>query len=97
MKRRVVVTGLGIVSSIGFGKEAFWNSLKAGRSGISRITAFDPAGEASAAAPIENIPAVADSGLSQFKSNELSQSSRPELSAARIIVSGGRGMGSGSR
>ena len=60
-----------------------------------RITGFDPAGEAAAAAPIESIAAVADSGLSQFKSHELTKSSRPELSAARIIVSGGRGMGSG--
>ncbi len=41
-KRRVVVTGIGVVSSIGSGKEAFWNSLKAGRSGIVPITAFDP-------------------------------------------------------
>ena len=40
--RRVVVTGVGVVSSIGFGKDAFWNALKAGQSGVSRITAFDP-------------------------------------------------------
>ncbi len=40
--RRVVVTGLGVVSSIGIGKQAFWESLKAGRSGIVPITAFDP-------------------------------------------------------
>ena len=48
-----------------------------------------------ASAPIENQPAGADVGLSQFKSAELSKSERPELTAARIIVSGGRGMGSG--
>ncbi len=42
--RRVVVTGLGVISPIGFGKEAFWNALKNGRSGISPITAFDPSG-----------------------------------------------------
>ena len=60
-----------------------------------RMTAFDPAGAGNAAAPIENITAVADSGLSEFKGNELTKSSRPELIAARIIVSGGRGMGSG--
>ncbi len=40
-KRRVVVTGLGVVSSIGFGKDAFWNSLREGRSGVSDIEAFD--------------------------------------------------------
>ncbi len=60
-----------------------------------RITAFDPAVAAAAAAPIENVVPVADSGQSQFKGHELTKSSRPELSAARIIVSGGRGMGSG--
>ena len=60
-----------------------------------RITAFDAAGAAGAAALIENVAPVADSGLSQFKGHELTKSTRPELSAARIIVSGGRGMGSG--
>jgi 3-oxoacyl-[acyl-carrier-protein] synthase II len=39
--RRVVVTGLGIVSAIGIGKDLFWDSLSAGRSGIRRITSFD--------------------------------------------------------
>jgi 3-oxoacyl-[acyl-carrier-protein] synthase II len=41
--RRVVITGLGVVSSIGIGKEAFWDSLIKGRSGISPVTAFDTA------------------------------------------------------
>ena len=39
--RRVVITGLGIVSSVGFGKEAFWDSISQGKSGVSNITAFD--------------------------------------------------------
>jgi electron transfer flavoprotein alpha subunit len=60
-----------------------------------RITGFDAAGAAPNAAPIENVTPVADSGLSQFKGHELTKSSRPELTAARIIVSGGRGMGNG--
>jgi electron transfer flavoprotein alpha subunit len=59
-----------------------------------RATAFDPAGE-QAAAPIEAQAPGPDLGLSQFKGAELSKSERPELTAARIIVSGGRGMGSG--
>ena len=42
MKRpRVVVTGLGVVSSIGMGWRAFWESLLVGRSGISEVTSFD--------------------------------------------------------
>ena len=60
-----------------------------------RITGFDAAGAAASAALIENVAAVADTGLSQFKGHELTKSSRPELTAARIIVSGGRGMGNG--
>jgi len=39
---RVVITGLGVISSIGAGKEEFWASLEAGRSGISRVKKFDP-------------------------------------------------------
>ena len=38
---RVVVTGLGILSSVGIGKKKYWEALKAGRSGIKPITAFD--------------------------------------------------------
>lgn len=41
MKKRVVVTGLGAVTPIGIGKEAFWQSLLAGKSGIGKITRFD--------------------------------------------------------
>ena len=45
MKRqRVVITGLGVVSSIGLGKDAFWKALLAGQSGISRIERFDTSG-----------------------------------------------------
>ena len=40
MKRRVVVTGLGVVSSIGIGKDEFWENLIAGKSGISNISEF---------------------------------------------------------
>jgi 3-oxoacyl-[acyl-carrier-protein] synthase II len=39
--RRVAITGFGVVSPIGVGREAFWNSLEQGRSGIGRITRFD--------------------------------------------------------
>jgi len=39
---RVVVTGLGAITPIGVGLERFWESLKAGRNGISRLTHFDP-------------------------------------------------------
>ena len=41
-KRRVVVTGLGVVSPVGIGTQTAWNNLVAGQSGITRITKFDP-------------------------------------------------------
>ena len=59
-----------------------------------RATGFDAAGEGGSAA-VENLAAGPDTGLSKFNGQELSKSDRPELTAARIIVSGGRGMGSG--
>ena len=42
--RRVVISGFGCVTPIGIGREAFWDSLKQGRSGIRRIESFDPSG-----------------------------------------------------
>ncbi len=58
-----------------------------------RATGFDAAATGGSAA-IEKIDAVADSGKSAFVSRELAKSDRPELTAAKVIVSGGRGMGS---
>lgn len=40
-ENRVVITGLGVVSAIGVGKNAYWNALEAGHSGINKITSFD--------------------------------------------------------
>ncbi|HSC93611.1 MAG TPA: FAD-binding protein [Burkholderiales bacterium] len=59
-----------------------------------RATGFDAAGESATAAPIEKISPAADAGLSAFNGQEVHKSDRPELTAARVIVSGGRGMGS---
>jgi len=58
-----------------------------------RTTGFDAAATGGSAA-VETIAAVADSGKSAFVSREVAKSDRPELTAAKIIVSGGRGMGS---
>jgi electron transfer flavoprotein alpha subunit len=59
-----------------------------------RTTAFKPATETGGAA-IENIAPAPDPGLSTFVGEELSKSERPELTSAKIIISGGRGMQSG--
>ncbi len=59
-----------------------------------RTTAFPAAGEGGSAT-VETIEAPAPLGVSSFESSEISSSERPELTAARIVVSGGRGMQSG--
>ena len=59
-----------------------------------RATAFKPAAEGGNAA-IEKLSAPADPGLSTFVGEELSKSERPELTSAKVIISGGRGMQSG--
>jgi electron transfer flavoprotein alpha subunit len=60
-----------------------------------RTTGFDAVAATGGNAPIESVPPPPDSGLSAFVSREVSKSERPELTAAKVIVSGGRGMGSG--
>ncbi|GAB2871517.1 FAD-binding protein [Pseudoduganella ginsengisoli] len=60
-----------------------------------RTTGFDAAAATGGSAAVESVSAVADSGKSAFVGRELAKSDRPELTAAKIIVSGGRGMGSG--
>ena len=62
--------------------------------GTVRTTAFAAAGEGGSA-PIETVTAAPSVGLSSFEGSEISESERPELTAARIVVSGGRGMQSG--
>ena len=60
-----------------------------------RTTGFDAVAATGGSAAVEALAAPADAGMSAFVSRELSKSERPELTAARVIVSGGRGMGSG--
>jgi len=57
-----------------------------------RTAAFQPTGEGGAAATVENATAAADPGVSELAGEELSKSERPELTSAKIIISGGRAM-----
>ncbi len=59
-----------------------------------RTTGFDAAAATGGSAQVQAIDAVADSGKSVFMGREIAKNDRPELTAAKIVVSGGRGMGS---
>jgi len=60
-----------------------------------RGTAFDPVAAEGGSAAVEAATATGDAGISKFINEEIVKSERPELTAARIVVSGGRGVGSG--
>jgi electron transfer flavoprotein alpha subunit len=60
-----------------------------------RATGFDPVAATGGSAAIEKVASKGDAGLSEFKGQALSKSERPELTSARIVISGGRGMQSG--
>jgi len=62
-----------------------------------RTTGFDPVAATGGSAAVETLAAVADSGSSTFLGSEIAKSDRPELTAAKIIVSGGRAMGSSEK
>ncbi|MCO8167926.1 FAD-binding protein [Pseudomonas sp. 21LCFQ02] len=60
-----------------------------------RTTGFDPAAAEGGSAAVETVAAAHNAGTSSFVSEELATSDRPELTEARVVVSGGRGMGNG--
>ena len=62
-----------------------------------RTTGFDPVEATGGSATVEKVSAADSAGKSSFVGRELTKSDRPELTAAKIIVSGGRGLGSGEK
>jgi electron transfer flavoprotein alpha subunit len=62
-----------------------------------RTTAFDPAPATGGSAGVDNASATGDAGKSRFLGQEIAKNDRPELTAAKIIVSGGRAMGSSEK
>ena len=93
MKRRVVVTGLGTVNPVGIGVEETWKNIKSGKSGIGRITKFDPsnlpsqiAGEVKNFRPEDFIPAKLVSRVDLFIQYALA-STRMALEDANLPTS----------
>ncbi len=76
---------------------AIVQSLDATKVITVRTTGFDPAPATGGSATVETASAVADSGKSSFVGAEIAKSDRPELTAAKVIVSGGRALGSAEK
>jgi electron transfer flavoprotein alpha subunit len=72
-------------------------SLDATKIVTVRTTGFDPAAATGGSAVVEVLAAVADAGKSHFVGSEIAKNDRPELTAAKIIVSGGRALGSAEK
>jgi electron transfer flavoprotein alpha subunit len=62
-----------------------------------RTTGFDAAATSGGSASVETIAAAGDAGKSRFEGNEIARNDRPELTAAKIVVSGGRALGSSEK
>ena len=76
---------------------ALVQSLDATKVITVRTTGFDPAAAMGGSATVEVLAAAADAGKSTFLGSEIAKNDRPELTAAKIIVSGGRAMGSSEK
>lgn len=76
---------------------AIVQSLDATKVLTVRTTGFDPAAALGGSAAVETVAAIADSGKSSFVGSEIAKNDRPELTAAKIIVSGGRALGSAEK
>jgi len=76
---------------------AIVQSLDATKVITVRTTGFDAAAASGGSAAMETLAGVADSGRSSFVGSEIAKSDRPELTAAKIIVSGGRALGSAEK
>lgn len=63
--------------------------------GTVRTTAFDPVAQSGGGANVESVAGVHDAGISEYLGEEVAKSDRPELTAAKVIISGGRGMQNG--
>ena len=85
MNNRVVITGLGAITPIGIGKEAFWNALVDGKNGIERITLFDPEGYPSQiAAEVKGF--VPEDFVDKKESKRMDRYTQFALAAAKMAI-----------
>lgn len=89
MSRRVVITGLGVVSPIGVGKDAYWQALHAGRSGCARTRVFDPAGFPSQVSA-EVVDFRPDDFLDRRAAGRMERSTQFAVAAARLALDDAR-------
>ena len=84
-RRRVVITGLGVVSAIGIGRDAYWESLKQGRSGIKKISSFD-----TTSYPCDIAAAISDFDPADFmniqQSRRIDRFAQLAIAAAKLSV-----------
>jgi hypothetical protein len=86
--RRVVITGMGCVTPLGIGREAFWSGLVSGKSGVRRIEAFDPSSfpvQIAAEVPFVRLAVATQSKRSQTRSAHCStRRSRPHARRSKM-------------
>jgi 3-oxoacyl-[acyl-carrier-protein] synthase II len=86
MNKRIVITGLGAVTPIGVGKDAYWNALVAGTSGVARITHFDPAAfDVQIAAEVKGFD-PADFGIERKESKRMDRFAQMGVAAAKSAI-----------
>lgn len=85
MNKRVVITGMGVITSLGFGIESFWQSIKEGKNGISVVERFDTSGVAAkVAAEIKNFdPAVY---IDKKEARRMDRYAQFAMAAAKLAV-----------
>lgn len=86
LKKRVVITGLGAVTPVGIGKEKLWSSLIEGKSGVGRITRFDPSEYATQIAGEVKDFDVTNYGVAKKDARRMDRSSQLALAAAELAI-----------
>ncbi len=86
MKKRVVITGLGAITPIGIGKEAFWEGLMEGRNGIDKITRFDATDYSAQIAGEVKDFVPADYGIDRKEARHMDRYAQFAVAAARMAI-----------